>query len=203
MSESGESTGVALISVAPDGENQITVASGANSTLGHDAAADLPDCDAILCQLEIPIPAIESSARRAKACGALLAVNLAPAIELEAELLRQIDLVIVNELEAAFYGDSLYADDGLTAVTLGAKGSVLLRGKREIARAPSFDVPVVDTTGAGDTFCAALVVALSEGKQPQDALKFASATAALSVTKQGAQSSLPWRADVEDLLAGR
>ncbi|MEL6694369.1 MAG: ribokinase, partial [Pseudomonadota bacterium] len=149
MSEIGQSTGVALISVAPDGENQITVASGANSTLGHDAAADLPDCDAILCQLEIPIPAIESSARRAKACGALLAVNLAPAIELEAELLRQIDLVIVNELEAAFYGDSLYADDGLTAVTLGAKGSVLLRGKREIARAPSFDVPVVDTTGAG------------------------------------------------------
>ncbi|MEM1036662.1 MAG: ribokinase [Pseudomonadota bacterium] len=200
MSEIGQSTGVALISVAPDGENQITVASGANGMLGEDAAADLPDCHAVLCQLEVPIAAIESAAQRAKACGALFAVNLAPAIELEAKLLAQIDLVIVNELEAAFYGDSLYADNRLVAVTLGAKGSAFFKGKQEISRAPSYDVPVLDTTGAGDTFCAALVLALAEGKQPEDALEFASAAAALSVTQQGAQTSLPWRADVEDLL---
>ncbi|MEM1086902.1 MAG: ribokinase [Pseudomonadota bacterium] len=200
MSEIGQNTGVALISVAPNGENQITVSSGANSTLGIDAAVDLPDCDAILCQLEIPVPAIESTAHRARACDALFAVNLAPAAKLKRELLDQIDLIIVNELEAAFYGDSLYTDYKLVAITFGAVGSALFKGNEEIARAPAFDVPVTDTTGAGDTFCAALVLALTEGKEPQTALEFASAAAALSVTKQGAQPSLPWRADVEDLL---
>lgn len=200
MAELGESTGVALISVSSDGENQITVASGANLTLGQDAANDLPDCDAILCQLEVPLAAIQGAAERAKACGALFAVNLAPATALPSELLSQIDLAIVNEIEAAHYGDALYTDCVRVAVTFGAEGCTLFERGREVARARAFDVPVVDTTGAGDTFCAGLVIALCEGRAAQDALDFASAGAALSVTKQGAQPSLPWRADVEALL---
>ncbi|MEM1390784.1 MAG: ribokinase [Pseudomonadota bacterium] len=200
MAELGESTGMALISVSPEGENQITVASGANMTLSHDAAMNLPDCNAILCQLEVPLAAIQGAAERAKACGALFAVNLAPATALPSELLSQIDLIIVNEIEGAYYGDALYTDCVRVAVTYGAKGCALFDRGLEVARARAFDVPVVDTTGAGDTFCAGLVVALSEGKAAQDALNFASAAAALSVTKQGAQPSLPWRADVEALL---
>lgn len=201
LSELGESTGVALIAVSPEGENQITVASGANARLGADAAADLPDCDAVLCQLEAPLAAIGGAAARAKACGAMFAVNLAPAMAVPEALLDAMDLVIVNEIEAAFYGEALHCGERLVALTLGGDGAVLMRGGQEVTRVPAFEVPVVDTTGAGDTFCGALVVALAEGQTPEGALRFASAAAALAVTKPGAQPSLPWRGDVEDLLA--
>lgn len=201
MSEIGISTGVALISVSPEGENQITVASGANANVGANDVAGLPNCDVILCQLEVPVPAIVAAADRAAATGALLAINLAPAIEVPDKLLNRADLLIVNEIEAAFYGDALHHDGGLVAVTLGGDGAVLFKQGREIARVPAFDVNVVDTTGAGDTFCGALAVALAEGQAPEQALLFASAAGTLAVTKPGAQPSLPWRAQVDALLA--
>lgn len=201
MSEIGASTGVALIAVSPDGENQITVASGANSNVGAQDVASLPTCDVILCQLEVPVAAIESAADRAAETGALLAINLAPAIEVSSMLLDRADLLIVNEIEAAFYGGALHGGGGLVAVTLGGDGAVLYKQGRELARADAFPVSVVDTTGAGDTFCGALAVALAEGKSPQVALSFASAAAALAVTKPGAQPSLPRRAQVEQFIS--
>lgn len=201
MSEIGASTGVALIAVSPEGENQITVASGANSNVGAQDVASLPTCDVILCQLEVPVAAIESAADRAAETGAHLAINLAPAIEVSSMLLDRADLLIVNEIEAAFYGDALHRGGGLVAVTLGGDGAVLYKQGRELARADAFPVSVVDTTGAGDTFCGALAVALAEGKSPQVALSFASAAAALAVTKPGAQPSLPWRAQVEQFIS--
>jgi len=200
MSEIGTATGVALISVAPEGENQITVASGANARLGARDVSALPNCDIILCQLEVPIPAIEAAAVRAEQTGALFAINMAPALDLKSEVLQQADLLIVNEIEAEVYGDLLNQGAGLVALTLGGDGAVLFKQGRDIARVPAFLVDVVDTTGAGDTFCGALAVAIAEGQPPERALQFASAAAALAVTKPGAQPSLPWRADVDSFL---
>ena len=168
------------------------------------SAADvlnLPKCDVVLCQLEVPIAAVSAAADRASETGALMAINLAPAQEVPTELLRKSDLLIVNEVEAAFYGDVLHQTGGLVALTLGGAGAALYKMGKEVARAPAFSVPVADTTGAGDTFCGALAVALAEGTAPDAALRFASAAAALAVTKPGAQPSLPKRAQVEALLA--
>ena len=198
MAELGEATGVALIAVSPQGENQITVASGANARVDPADVAALDGCDAILCQLEVPVPAVLAAARLDTA---LFAVNLAPALPVPEALLAEADLMIVNEVEAAFYGEALHAGEGLVAVTLGGEGARLFRAGKPIAQAPAFAVPVVDTTGAGDTFCGALVVALAEGQAPDMALRFASAAAALAVTVPGAQPSLPRRAAVDALLA--
>lgn len=203
MSEIGTATGVALIAVSPEGENQITVASGANAKVGASDVAGLPKCDVILCQLEVPVAAIETAADRAAETGALLAINLAPAMEVSPRLLDRADLLIVNEIEADFYGDTLHHDGGLVAKTLGGHGAVLFKQGREIARVPAFAVDVVDTTGAGDTFCGALAVALAEGQAPETALRFASAAGALAVTKPGAQPSLPWRKQVDALIAAK
>lgn len=192
-------TGVALIAVSPNGENQISVASGANAHVCAEDVGAMGMSDAVLCQLEVPIQAIVAGLALERERG-LFAVNLAPAIDVPDELLRLADLLIVNEIEAAFYGQALHQDKGLVAITLGGAGSVLYRAGEEIARAPAFAVDVVDTTGAGDTFCGALVLALAEGRDGQDALTFASAAAALAVTKAGAQPSLPNRREVEAFL---
>ena len=200
MSEIGTATGVALIAVSPDGENQITVASGANVRVGEADVAGLPKCDVILCQLEVPLTAIVAAADVAAETGALLAINLAPALIVPRELIDRADLLIVNEVEADFYGDKLHHEGGMVALTLGGAGAVLYKQGREIARVPAFAVDPVDTTGAGDTFCGALAVALAEGERPEEALRFASAAAALAVTRAGAQPSLPRREQVDALL---
>lgn len=200
MSELGTSTGVALIAVSPHGENQITVASGANSRVGPSDVAGLPKCDVILTQLEVPVTAVEAAARAAAETGALMAINLAPAMGVTPQLLSSADLLIVNEIEAEYYGDALHERGGLVALTLGGAGAALFKMGNEIARVPAFEVDVVDTTGAGDTFCGALAVALAEGQSPEQALRFASAAAALAVTRPGAQPSLPTRAKVDALI---
>lgn len=200
MSELGTATGVALIAVSPEGENQITVASGANTRVGPSDVAGLPKCDVILSQLEVSVTAVEAATRRAAETGALMAINLAPAIGVSPQLLKDADLLIVNEIEADFYGDALHERGGLVALTLGGEGAALFKMGQEIARVPAFDVDVVDTTGAGDTFCGALAVALAEGQTPEHALRFASAAAALAVTRPGAQPSLPRRAQVDAML---
>lgn len=200
MSEIGLSTGVALIAVSPEGENQIIVASGANDHVSASDVAGLPVCDIVLSQLEVPVPAVEAAARFVQATAGRLAINLAPAKPVPQELLAAADLLIVNEIEAAFYGEALHAGEGMVALTLGGDGAVLFERGEEIARAPAFSVDVIDTTGAGDTFCGALAVGLAEGKAPEASLRFASAAAALAVTKPGAQPSLPNRPEVDAFL---
>ncbi|MBR9833927.1 MAG: ribokinase, partial [Alphaproteobacteria bacterium] len=119
-------TGVALIAVSPDGENQISVASGANANLSARDVLALGMCDAVLCQLEVPLAGIIAGLAMERERG-LFAVNLAPAIEVPSELLRLADLLIVNEIEAAFYGEALHQGTGMVAVTLGGAGAVLYR----------------------------------------------------------------------------
>jgi ribokinase len=191
-------TGVALISVAKDGENQIIVAPGANARFAPELLT-LPEADAVICQLEIPMDTVMKAAEQAKG---LFAVNLAPARPVPDRLLQRADLVIVNEGEAAFYNVNLARAGGLVATTFGRHGASLVRGGQEIARATPPKVTAVDTTGAGDAFVGALVVALAERQEPGQALMLACAAGALAATRQGAQPSLPTRAEVEAILAG-
>ena len=191
-------TGVALINVGADGENQIVVAPGANATFTADKLARV-EADALLCQLEIPLETVEAAARR---FDGFVAVNLAPAAPVSPALLRAGDLLIVNETEAAFYGDALNAAPGLVAVTYGAQGAALFHAGAEIARAPAPKIDPVDTTGAGDAFCAALTLALARETPHAEALAFACAVGALAATRAGAQPSLPTRAEVDAFRAG-
>jgi len=194
--DDGAATGVALIAVSADGENQIIVASGANRTLTPDRLV-APAADAIICQLEIPMETVLAAAR----APVFFCVNLAPAAVVPDELFARADLIVVNEGEAAFQGERLTMAKGLVAITEGGRGAALFRHGGEIARAAPPAVTAVDTTGAGDAFVAALVVALLEKQTPEAALRFACAAGALAATAPGAQPSLPQRADVDQLLA--
>lgn len=189
-------TGVALIAVSADGENQIVVAPGANASLTvEDLPAEIPT--ALLCQLEIPLRTVATAVARTSG---FVCLNLAPALNLPAEALRRADLLIANETEAAVYGERLHASGGLVAVTYGAQGAALFRDGRSVAQARPPRVQAVDATGAGDAFVAALTVALLEGRPEDLALQFACAAGALAATRAGAQPSLPERAEVDGRL---
>ena len=189
-------TGTALIAVAPSGENHIVVAPGANRALTP-AALQLPAADALICQLEVPAETIAAAADEFRG---FFAVNLAPAMHVDVSVLQRADLVIVNEVESAWYGDSLQACGGMIATTFGAAGAVLTKDGEDLARARPPRIEAVDTTAAGDTFTAALTVALVEGQKPQDALEFACAAGAAAATRLGAQPSLPTRDEVIAML---
>jgi ribokinase len=189
-------TGTALIAVAPSGENHIVVAPGANRKLLPDAL-ELPVADALICQLEVPVDTVAAAAKRFQG---FFCVNLAPAMHIDVSILQRADLIIVNEVEAAWYGDSLSAANGMIATTFGAAGAVLSRNGEDIARSKPPRIEAVDTTAAGDTFTAALTVALVEGQGHEEALQFACAAGAAAATKLGAQPSLPTRDEVSALL---
>lgn len=192
---SGTPTGTALIAVASSGENHIVVAPGANRELSPDSL-ELPEADALICQLEVPTATV---AKAAGEFSGLFCVNLAPAKHVDVAVLQRADLIIVNEVEAAWYGDSLSAASGMIATTVGAAGATISKGGEDIAFAKPPRIDAVDTTAAGDTFTAALTVALVEGQSPQEALEFACAAGAAACTKLGAQPSLPDRAEVTAL----
>ena len=190
-------TGVALIAVAADGENQIVVAPGANARLLPTMLEGLPLSDALLCQLEVPVPTVMYAAAHANG---FVALNLAPALDVPDSLLEHADLLVVNDTEALHYGEALHRGGGWVAVTHGARGATLLRDGREVATALPPRIVPVDTTGAGDTFVAALLVALLEKQAPAAALAFACAAGAATAMVAGAQPSLPTRGAVERLM---
>jgi ribokinase len=162
-------TGVALIYVDSAGENEIAVFPGANGEVTPRAVEG-----AVLCQLEIPDAVVLAAAAKAE----FFALNAAPARVIDVEP----DLLVVNELE-----HEVVSRGKLVAVTHGAKGASLFEGGREVARAAAPQVEVVDSTGAGDAFTAALVVSLLEGRDRQEALERACAVGAEAATKLGAQ----------------
>ena len=207
-------SGVALITVDGKGENCIVVAPGANmdiSVAEIDACADLiRSAGILLLQLEIPVPAVLRAARIAHEAGVTVVLNPAPYAPVPDELFRYVDLFIPNETElSSFSGievkdeaSALEACSVMTArgvkkliVTLGSKGSLIFDGSRPL-RVPAHRVEAVDTTAAGDTFCGALCVALSEGKPLAEAAGFASLASAISVTRMGAQDSIPYRHEI-------
>jgi ribokinase len=189
-------TGVALIAVAAGGENLIVVAPGANARFTPDGLG-APVEGALICQLELPVDTVAAAVAGARG---FVCLNLAPAAPVPLAMLRRADLIVVNEGEAAFYGEALAGAGGLVAVTLGARGARLLERGELVAEAAAPAVAAIDTTGAGDAFVAALTVALLEGQRAGDALAFACAAGAIAATRAGAQPSLPRRAEVDALL---
>ncbi|MGD8384280.1 MAG: ribokinase, partial [Lysobacterales bacterium] len=186
-------TGLALILVAASGENQIVVAPGANAEFDPDTL-DLPAADAYIAQLETPV---ETVARAARECHGFFCLNAAPARPVPVDLLRQVDLLVVNELEAEYLELEPAGYDGLLAITYGRRGAALYRRGSVIARAAPPPVEAVDTTGAGDAFTAALTLALVSGMQPQAALERACLVGALTTRGTGAQTS-PTAAEVKN-----
>lgn len=180
-------TGVALILVDEAGETQIVVAPGANRRLGE---IQLPEHDAVLCQLEIPDRAVVSAWEE---CTGVFCLNAAPARSIAVDP----DLTIVNRYEL----ETLARRDGLVALTLGAEGAVLLEDGVEIARATPPPVQSVDGTAAGDAFTACLLVSLLEDRALEDALVRACAAGALAASRFGAQPSLPTAAEIDAILA--
>jgi len=218
-------TGVALIQVDAQGQNSIAVASGANFTLtAADVAAafaQLGQIDLLVMPLETPIDTIVTAAELAKQAGALVLLNPAPAQHLSSELLHNVDLLIPNEHEAAFMtgitthspqaarqaaASLLQGGPASVIITLGSQGALIAAQAQpevEFTQTAAFAVQTVDTTAAGDAFVGALAVALGEGRSLAAAARFASAAAAISVTRIGAQPSLPSRAEVEAFLRAR
>lgn len=189
-------TGTALIAVAPSGENHIVVAPGANRLLLPDDVRGI-EADAVICQLEVPVRAVTEAAESFQG---FFCVNLAPAAEIDVTVLQRADLVVVNETESDWYGGSLAACSGMVATTRGAGIATLERNGQLIAEAKPPAVRPIDTTGAGDTFTAALTCALVEGQAPEQALRFACAAGAASTLKMGAQPSLPSRESVLKMI---
>ena len=184
-----DTTGVALILVGGDGDDEIVVAPGANRSV---AAGDVSGADAVLCQLEIPVETVAEAARQAR----FFCLNAAPARELPPDVLGEVDLLVVNRYEREAVG----RHDGLTALTLGPEGAVLIENGEEIARAVPPAVNAVDGTAAGDAFTACLLVSLLEERPRVEALRRACAAGALAASRPGAQPSLPAARELDAIL---
>jgi len=214
-----EHTGVALIMVDGQGENIIAVASGANFAMtcaDVDRAADrIRQADAVLLQLEIPMDVVAYTARLAAEANVPVILDPAPAAPLPDGLLQAVDVVTPNETEAERLtgihvtdqqtahaaAKSLLAEGAKRAiVTLGTKGALLADADRTVL-IPSYPVEAKDSTAAGDAFNGGLAVALASGSDPKQAVRRACQVGALSVTKMGAQPSLPTVADVDQFAA--
>ena len=218
-------TGTAFICVSDDAENAITVAPGANAFLQgqHLQSADIPplaDFSHLLLQLETPLEAVTAFAQAAQQAGVQVVLNAAPAQRLPTGLLANVDVLVVNAGELAIVAGGLKdsmqplrtIDQQLTqlamafprctvVVTLGAHGCCAqTAGSAMRVFQPAFAITPVDTTAAGDTFCGALAAALSQKAPFSEALRQASAAAALACTRAGAQASIPSLAEVQAFL---
>jgi ribokinase len=189
-------TGVALIVVDEAGENQITVAPGANRHLRADDL-DLSGFDAVIAQLEIPVETVMAAAR---ATEGLFVLNAAPVRSLPVELIASCDVIVVNEGEHAALEVALGGADALIVTTLGPRGARAHRSGEEVGFAPAPAVNAIDTVGSGDAFTAALTVALCEDRDIVDALTWACGAGALTATRRGAQPSLPFRRELDDFM---
>ncbi len=208
----GAPTGTALITVSTDGENAIVVAPGANDRVTVDDGARelIASADVVLAQLEIPVETVVAAAG-ARRPGVPFVLNAAPSRDLPDAVWRAVDVLVVNEHEAADLagrgGENpaeepselarvLLSRVPAVVVTLGGEGSLVARRGRLDVRVPGIEVVAVDTTGAGDTFCGVLAAELARGVDLAEAARVAGVAGALAVTRPGAQEAAPHRAEV-------
>lgn len=210
-------SGVALIMVDAKGENCIAVASGANALLRPediDKATDtIERGDIVLMQLETPLETVEYASRIAREKGKKVILNPAPALHLPESLLNNLYMIIANETETEYISGIKITDmDSIcraadiissrgvenVVITLGSKGA-FVKENGAYHQVPAIKVKAVDATAAGDTFCGALCVALAEGKDILEAVEFANRCASVTVTRLGAQSSLPYRSEIDGM----
>jgi ribokinase len=208
-------SGIASIAVARDGQNSIIVVPGANGRVDIDYldrhAGLISAAGIVLCQLELPLDTVLHALKLCSTAGVPVVLDPAPASPLPDSLWTQVDWFTPNETEAALYsGGNCTAEEaaarllarGLHGVILkrGEAGSYIATRDGRAEWVPAFAVKAVDTVAAGDCFNGAFAVALLEGNDPQSAARFASAAAAISVTRHGAQVSMPSRTEVDDFL---
>jgi len=211
-------SGVALITVDQTGNNVIVVAPGANNELSADdvqhARPAIASAGALVAQLEVPLETVEFAARMATSCGVPFVLDPAPAQKLGAELLSMVDVLTPNETEAQILTGIEVTDEssarkaaesllensaGAVIITMASAGYLLATGDG-MEFVPAIEVKAVDATAAGDAFTGSLAVGLARGEELADAAYFANHVAALSVTKMGAQSSMPSIEDVEEFM---
>jgi ribokinase len=212
-------TGVALITVDRAGENEIVIVPGANGAFTVEelarGGARLDAAAVLLLQLEIPLATVQAAARRARQAGAIVILDPAPAAPLPDGLLCEVDYLTPNETElAALVGGVRPGDERAAARTLlgrgvrnvvvkrGDQGALLVGAAGEVVW-PAFRVEAVDATAAGDAWNGAFACALADGLPPAQAGRLATAAAAVSVTRRGAQPSMPTRAEAEALIEER
>lgn len=216
IKDSKARTGVAMISVAADGENMIVVASGANANVSVEDVGNtrtlMRETDLLLVQLECPLETVTAAIELAKAYGVPVVLNPAPAQPLPKSLLKNVDYLTPNQNELLILTGEANLNDGIEKIqkwglknliiTLGANGArVISEGIDQ--HMPAHEITAVDTTAAGDAFNGALAVAIAEGKPLLEAVGYGMAAGALASTKRGAQPSLPTRDSVENLLASQ
>ncbi|ADY26612.1 Ribokinase [Deinococcus proteolyticus MRP] len=203
-------TGAAFITVSEDGENSIAVAAGANALLAPEHLPDLSRVTHLLLQLEVALDTVQAFSAAAQATGVQVMLNAAPAQALPVDLLKHVNLLLVNEGEL----ETLVGDGELEAqlrraqaagpqtvvVTLGERGCLAVEGT-ELMRLPAHRVEVKDTTAAGDTFAGVLAAALASGQPLRRALEQATVASALTCTREGAQPSIPWADETAAALA--
>ncbi len=208
----GEATGIASIMVDANAQNSIVIAAGANGRLDVErierARPVIEQASIVLLQLEVPMDTVIHSIELAHALGKTVVLNPAPAQALPRALLQKIDYLILNEIEAAMLAEEQSEDIPLLAqklhdlgarnvvVTLGEKGVYGSFADGQQRHLPARKVQAVDTTAAGDTFIGAFIGAIAQGRDQFDAIAYAQAAAALSVTRVGAQTSIPTRDEV-------
>lgn len=208
-------TGVASIIINNEGENSIVVAPGANDQLSKEfierISPLMETVDIVLIQLEVPIETVDFAIRKAHELKKKVILNPAPAAKFNSDLYSCIDVITPNEsetelllgkkvsdFESASIAAQIFLDKGVKEViiTLG-EGGAFFKNKKEEFLIPAFKTNVVDTTAAGDTFNGALAVAILEGKDSRDSILFSNKAAAISVSRLGAQSSIPLRDEVD------
>ena len=209
-------TGVALITVDKNAQNSIVVSPGANFEVKEDDIDNnieaIKNSDIVVLQLETPLDTIKYALNKAKELNKYTILNPAPAVKLDDEIIKNIDLLTPNETELEIIsGVSIESEEDIQKaaqimiekgvkeliVTLGSKGSLYINKEKSMFK-KAYKVEAVDTTAAGDSYTGALAVALSQDKGMEEAMDFASKVGALSVLKEGAQSSLPTLEDVEN-----
>ena len=209
-------TGVALITVDKNAQNSIVVSPGANFEVKEDDIDNnieaIKNSDIVVLQLETPLNNIKYALNKAKELNKYTILNPAPAVKLDDEIIKNVDLLTPNETELEIIsGVSIETEEDIQKaaqimiekgvkeliVTLGSKGSLYINKEKSMFK-KAYKVEAVDTTAAGDSYTGALAVALSQDKNIEDAMDFASKVGALSVLKEGAQSSLPTLEDVKN-----
>ena len=209
-------TGVALITVDKNAQNSIVVSPGANFEVKEDDIDNnieaIKNSDIVVLQLETPLDTIKYALNKAKELNKYTILNPAPAVKLDDEIIKNVDLLTPNETELEIIsGVSIESEEDIQKaaqimiekgvkeliVTLGSKGSLYINKEKSMFK-KAYKVEAVDTTAAGDSYTGALAVALSQDKGMEEAMDFASKVGALSVLKEGAQSSLPTLEDVEN-----
>ncbi len=210
-------SGVALIVVGPRGQNLIAVAPGANSRLSpaevESATPAFAEAQVVVMQLEIPVETVLAAAQAGRAVGATVILNPAPAQSLPHALYTAVDILTPNETEAALLTGEQTPEEAATTllkqglktviVTLGEVGVLAATAPDHLRRIPGFTVEAVDATAAGDAFNGGLAAALARGQALEAAVRYAQAVAALSVTRLGAQPSLPTGTEVQTFLNAR